>query len=158
MICLLDWIEVCIIAEYITWLKYVSIFPQLVRRSFPFYNVLSICLLSSVIISPYLFSNTLLLVLRAIPDNTPRFKMSTSIFLFPCLSIVSVIFQSLYTSSPEKNEAYLQYELLWKWGCSAGSFYSTHSIFIVYTKDSHQHEILLTDLQTTPRNGSQWIW
>ena len=108
VMCLLDWIDVCRIAEYITCLKYVSIFLQFVWRSVPLYNIISMCLLSSVIISQYLFSNTTLLVLSSITDNTSKLKASTSSFSFPGLSIFYLIFQLLYPSYPDNTEAYLQ--------------------------------------------------
>ena len=40
VMCLLGWILVCKIADYITCLKYVSIFLQLVRRYVPLYNII----------------------------------------------------------------------------------------------------------------------
>ena len=41
--CLLDWIEVCSIADYIICLKCVSVLLKLVLRSVPLYNIISMC-------------------------------------------------------------------------------------------------------------------
>ena len=43
VMCLLDWIEVCNIADYITCLKYISVFLKFVRRSVSLYSIISMC-------------------------------------------------------------------------------------------------------------------
>ena len=153
---LLGWIKVCSIADYITCLKYVSVFLKFVQRSVSLYNIISMWFffrLSQFIHTCFLtisFLSSLMFHIILLDSNSSR-----PVFRF---QLFSLIFQSFYPSYTYNTGAHLQCTFPWRRGCSYGSFPSTHYSFIVSMQESQKRGIILTYLQPNPRNGSQWTW